>query len=40
MDLNIEKMDQIEAPLVSIDVSQEFVIGAIVGAIVGLLIFT
>ena len=37
MDLNIEKMDQIEAPM---PVSDEFVVGAVIGALIGLLIFT
>ena len=37
MDLNIETMDKLEAPM---QVSDEFIMGAIAGALIGLLIFT
>ena len=37
MELKLEKLDALEAPL---PVSDEFVFGAIVGTIIGLLIFT
>lgn len=37
MELKIEKLDVLEAPFV---VSEEFVVGAILGALIGLLIFT
>jgi len=37
MELKVEKLESVEAPL---EVSDEFVVASIIGAIVGLLIFT